>query len=65
MDLVAMDLEAMDPGQWIGNSGLATVDRSQGMGALNRGQWIGAVAGGAVDRKHWIKTLNPNKEPQT
>jgi len=37
MDLEAMDLEAMDPGQWIGNSGLATVDRSQGMGALNRG----------------------------
>ena len=65
MDLVAMDLEAMDPGQWIGNSGLATVDRGQGMGALNRGQWIEAVDGGAVDQKHWIKTLNLNKEPQT
>lgn len=64
MDLVAMDLKAMDPGQWIRGRESGAVDRSQGMGALNRGQWIEAVAGGAVDQKHWIKTLNLNKDPQ-
>ena len=60
-----MDLKAMDSGPWIRGRGSGALDRGQGMGALNRGQWIGAVDGGAVDRKHWIKTLNPNKEPQT